>query len=353
VVTGSSGGHIFPALSFIERLKTRCPDVTVTLIIPKLNALGDRPGDCSVKYIFMRPLSGSGLKRITAVFDFLRGSLQSALIVAELHPDVAVGFGSIACAPAIVFAWLFRARTIIHEQNVVPGLSNRILAWFADRIAISFEETRPYLSSYVSKIVFTGNPVRSSLKVIERRQAQGFFGLDPDIKTVLVMGGSQGSRSINRAVPEALSALAGKTPVQVIHLSGKKEEQDLIRKYSELGIKARVFAFLDAMEYAYSAADLCIARAGATTLSELEFFRLPAILVPYPFAGAHQAQNAQVLKDSGSALVIDDDKLASGLPGALSSLIANRELLSGMREKFKSGRRRDPAGDLVSLAVVG
>lgn len=352
VVTGSSGGHIFPALSFIERLRAGVPEATIVLVLPRVNALGTRlPAGCSVKYIFMRPFSGNLRRRVMAVFDFLRGSLQSFLIVGALRPDTAVGFGSIASVPAMFFAWLFRARTIIHEQNVVPGKANRVLAWFADRIAVSFEDTRSYFAAYAGKVSYTGNPVRSALKRIEPAQARVFFGLEPDDFTILVMGGSQGSASINRLVPEALRDAAAKFRFQVIHLCGKSDERSVAGAYCALGVKARVFGFFDRMEYAYSAADLCIGRAGATTLSELKFFHLPALLVPYPYAGAHQARNAAVLENAGCGLMIDEGVLAERLPAALGSLLADKGILARMRENFSS-RTDDPAGEIVRIIVA-
>jgi UDP-N-acetylglucosamine--N-acetylmuramyl-(pentapeptide) pyrophosphoryl-undecaprenol N-acetylglucosamine transferase len=210
-----------------------------------------------------------------------------------------------------------------------------VLAKFVDRVAISFSETKDYLGISPQRLTLTGNPIRKELKIIDKEEARKFFGLQQDKFTVLVMGGSQGSQHLNTGSLRAFSALEDAQRPQVIHLAGKKESQLIENRYKALNINARVFSFLSPMEFAYSAADLAITRAGATTVCELIFFGLPAILVPYPYAYQHQSGNAKVLQGKGCALIVKDDELdGEVLRQALISIISNPVMLNTMRAQF-------------------
>jgi UDP-N-acetylglucosamine--N-acetylmuramyl-(pentapeptide) pyrophosphoryl-undecaprenol N-acetylglucosamine transferase len=187
------------------------------------------------------------------------------------------------------------------------------------------------------RVVLTGNPVRA-LAAIPKEEAREYFGLRRDKFTVLVMGGSQGSRHINMGTLRAISALSESLQLQVIHLAGQGGGVELITaRYRSLGIEARVFDFLDSMGQAYSAADVAISRAGATTVTELILFNLPAILIPYPYAYQHQFANARVLADSGCALVIRDEELDGEVLGqALNSVARNSQMLGSMRAQYRA-----------------
>jgi UDP-N-acetylglucosamine--N-acetylmuramyl-(pentapeptide) pyrophosphoryl-undecaprenol N-acetylglucosamine transferase len=231
----------------------------------------------------------------------------------------------------ILFAWFFRIKTLIHEQNVIPGKANRFLAKFCDKIAISFAETRKYLKGYERKTVLTGNPMRRDLIRMDKAKALDFFGFKEDRLTLLVMGGSQASHRINTAFFKSLSELAADHKLQVIHLCGQKDFDSLDYGYKDLRINYRLTPFLKEMQYAYSASDLAVCRAGATTVSELIFFKLPAVIVPYPFANAHQMANALVLEEKGCALIVEEALLDSGrLFEILRSLIGCPKKIAGM-----------------------
>jgi len=266
---------------------------------------------------------------------------------------VVVGFGSIASIPAVIFAWFSRARTAIHEQNVMPGLANRLLAWFSDKIALSFGKTRDYFRAFDSKIVVTGNPVRRGLTRIDKNESLRFFGFKSGKATLLVMGGSQGSHSINLGVIKAVSGLAAKDRLQIIHLAGARDLKFAEEAYKGSGIDVRLFSFLEAMAYAYSASDFAISRAGATTVTELAYFSLPAILIPYPYAAEHQAANAGVLKEQGCAYVIGDSQLDGDTLGrALASLLDEPGTVAKMRLNYGLLRQTKDPGDLLADEVM-
>jgi len=358
VTTGASGGHIFPALSFIDALKDTHKGIETLLVVPKKNFLSQSQlKGYNLRYISITSITPRiDIKTLAAVFDFLKGSLESIFILFEFRPEAVVGFGSLYSIPLILFGWLFRIKTLIHEQNVIPGRANRLLAIFSDRVAISFPGSNNYFKRYANKTVLTGNPVRKELKIIDKNQALDFFGLDKNKFTILLTGGSQGSYNLNSGFLRAVSALRDKSKIQIIHLSGQKQEGFLRESYAGLGVVFRLFGFLKEMQYAYSAADFLIARAGATTISEAIIFRLPAVIVPYPFAYEHQLKNAEVLGNSGCAVIVDDRELkADKLSGILGDFMDNPDKLQRMRNNYDSISSCDAnnllAKEAASLAI--
>ncbi|MCX7661591.1 MAG: undecaprenyldiphospho-muramoylpentapeptide beta-N-acetylglucosaminyltransferase, partial [Candidatus Omnitrophica bacterium] len=212
-------------------------------------------------------------------------------------------------------------------------------------------ETRNYLRGYREKVFLTGNPLRQKLEKLEKERAISFLGLSSQKFTFLVMGGSQASRAINRIFMEAIKDFEFKEKIQVVHLCGKEDKYALENFYRELNLEAKVFSFFAQMQYLYSVADLAISRAGATTIAELIEFRLPAVLIPYPYADGHQLLNARVLEDIGSAVVIPEDELSSQrLKERLRQFIASPELIKRMSlnyERFKNLNPQDRLKDLV------
>jgi UDP-N-acetylglucosamine--N-acetylmuramyl-(pentapeptide) pyrophosphoryl-undecaprenol N-acetylglucosamine transferase len=243
-------------------------------------------------------------------------------------------------------------KTLIHEQNVIPGRANRFLAKFVDKIAISFEETSDYWNDYKSKIIITGDPLRKELELIDKKKALDFFGLKSGKFTILVMGGSQGSRRINFGFLRAISAIAGKEDLQIIHLAGCADQEQLKNGYKDLRIDLRLFDFLEPIQYAYNASDLAITRAGATSIAEIIFFGLPAIIIPYPFAYEHQTQNARVLEKKGCGVIIGDSELdGDSLSRNMREIINNPDRLKKMRSSYKDMGRLN-ANVLLAEAVL-
>ncbi len=353
VVAGASGGHIFPALALLDYFKNNYPRIDARLVLPRTNIKKDIEGSgFRLSYIdsgsFERKISQ---KSLLGTLKFLKGSWQSLIIILRFEPDVVVGFGSIASIPLIMLGWLMRLKVVLHEQNVIPGQANRFLANFCGQVAVSFSQTKEYLPECRKKIVITGNPLRGNLTFVDKTKCKEFFGLEENKFTILVMGGSQGSLRVNQGFLKALADLPGKENIQVIHLSGPLDENKLEEKYSILGVKARVFPFLNKMEYAFSLADLAVCRAGATSIQELIHYRLPAVLVPYPFAYQHQTANAGVLRDMGAGIILEDKELDSGkLSCILKGLLNHPESIGKMRlayDSFKSGSADKLLAELV------
>ncbi|MCM8790032.1 MAG: UDP-N-acetylglucosamine--N-acetylmuramyl-(pentapeptide) pyrophosphoryl-undecaprenol N-acetylglucosamine transferase, partial [Candidatus Omnitrophica bacterium] len=283
----------------------------------------------SIRQIFSQDYKSKFIYALKArpfsLINFLKSCLQSLFLVFEFKPDVVVGFGGIDSIPLLMLAWFSHTKTLIHEQNVIPGKANRLLAKFADKIAVSFKETEEYLGAERKKLVLTGNPLRQQLTRIEKHTALIFFEFSANKFTILVMGGSQGAHKINTVFLEVLKSFSGGDRLQIIHICGNKDYDFLAKEYKKLNLNVKLFSFLKEIWYAYSAADLAVCRAGATTIAELIFFKLPAIIIPYPFAEAHQKQNAEVLEKRGSAVVVDEQNLSVGLLRQVLEDILNRE----------------------------
>jgi UDP-N-acetylglucosamine--N-acetylmuramyl-(pentapeptide) pyrophosphoryl-undecaprenol N-acetylglucosamine transferase len=348
VASGSSGGHIFPALALIDSLNASSNQIL--LVLPQKSKENKIAVDLvKIEYIHNSNLTLSlSKKNIFGVYFFLLAALESLRIIIKFKPDVVVGFGSLNTVALIFWAWLFRVNTIIHEQNVIPGRANRLLAKLADKIAVSFNQTANHLNISSKKITLVGNPVRRELVKLARQVALDFFGFKEGKFNILITGGSQGSHKLNTVCFETIAAFKKKDGLQVIHISGIQDFVLLKTKYASLGIAYKIFDFFPAMQYAYSIADLVICRAGATTIAELQKFAVPAILVPYPFAYAHQLANAQALENIKSALIINDEELSmKKLSDELLEFLENPSKLEAMRQAYAKIQVPDAASLLA------
>jgi len=284
------------------------------------------------------------------LFKLFFSAIETLVIFLVFNPDIIVGFGGYASFFAIFLGWVFKKKTLIHEQNVIPGLANRLLARLVDKIAISFAQTSEFLTFAKKRTVLTGYPLRQDLMRIEKNKALSFFGFSDDRVTLLVMGGSQGSHKINMCVADALYAFGQKHRIQLIHLSGKTDCAYLRSFYTLNNIKAAVFDFLRQMHYAYCAADFAIARAGAGTVMELAYFRVPVFFIPYPYAAGHQKENAKVLQESRACIIIDDKELSpQRIQMILSQYLDNPSEF--VYNRIPEVVRPDAAQNLVELLV--
>ena len=345
-VAGSSGGHIFPAIGFLDECTAAHPDAKTMLVVPARSVAGRIPcGAHALCRISAEALSARpGRASLISLWAFIKSFVESIAFLSRFKPDIVVGFGSIASIPVVLCAWLFRITVVIHEQNVLPGRANRFLAHVSGRIAVSFRKSADFFAGNRTKVVWTGNIIRRSLVMIDRRDARMYFKLDPDKRTILVMGGSQASRRINAGFVEAFRVLPHRRRYQVIHLCGEADKDDLEKAYAGCEAEVRLITFLNEMQYAYSASDLAISRAGATTVAELTAYRLPAILIPYPYARRHQDENARVLAQAGCAVVVADEQIDSGvLSRALEAATATETAAESMRAAYDRVNNGTPA----------
>jgi UDP-N-acetylglucosamine--N-acetylmuramyl-(pentapeptide) pyrophosphoryl-undecaprenol N-acetylglucosamine transferase len=312
VVAAGSGGHVFPAVGFCQELKAAYgnpKDITfVTTQTESRNR--DVPEEFrTIRLKINRSLAGA-VKCVVCAFS----------LIGRIHPDVIFGFGGYMTVPFIVLGSLFGKKTLIHEQNVVPGRANRFFGFFAKKIVISFEKTRVFFKND-KKVFLARYPLRASLKRVDKDAALDFFGFQRDLLTLLVMGGSQGARRINEFFLAALKEGSYGDKLQVIHLCGQQDLDATQKAYQVCAVRHKSYAFLNEMRYAYSAADFVIARSGAGSLFEIMSFGLPSILIPYPYAGAHQVANAKFLAEKGAAILLEDAKMSVSLMRGLLDIM--------------------------------
>lgn len=301
------------------------------------------PEDYRKISIISMPLMGGGIRRKLIFSGFILPALFHALLVMLIEkPQVVVGTGGYASFFPILIARILGIPALIQEQNVMPGLATRILARIVNRVFISFRETSRWLPG--KNLLVTGNPLRERIGQITRIEGLKRFGLAPEFPTVLILGGSRGAHSINKAFLELLGLLPSSTRIQFIVLTGGEDLDRVKKKAASKSFKTVVFDFLPQIEYAYAASDLVISRAGATTISELLACAKPSILIPYPYAGKHQQLNASVLEENGVAVVIED-RILSGkiLKEIIFELIYDKPRLQQMSENAKSLKKIDAA----------
>jgi len=315
---GGTGGHIYPALAIATELKRRYSDVEIIFVGTERGlekTLVPQAG-YPLRIIrvkgFNRKLS---LDTFSSIKQMILGGIDSLAILKMEKPDLVIGTGGYVSGPVIFFASLLRIPTIIHEQNVIPGITNRILSRFVNKVAISFPESSKYLPK--SKIVLTGNPVRTEIADGDRLEALKAFGLTTNIPVVLSFGGSQGAKRLNEAIAEVVGKISNNPKFQLIHVTGPKQYDSFMQLLENKGIDLNrighiiIRPYIYEMQKAYAATDLVISRAGAITISEITLCGKPAILIPLPTAaGHHQDFNAKILQDNGAAIVLGDQKLS-------------------------------------------
>lgn len=278
----------------------------------------------------------------------LRGFMAARRIVRVFAPDVVFVTGGYVCTPVALAAWLHNVPVMIYLPDLEPGLAVRALSRLATRVAVSFPEASQFFSK--EKVLVSGYPVREAFLKADKASAREFFQLDSHTLTLTVFGGSRGARSINRAVSAVLELLLD--TCQVIHVSGRLDAAEMNARQEGLSPalkkRYRLYPYLhEEMPLALAAADLVLARAGAATLGELPVLGLPSVLVPYPYAGAHQETNADFLVRHGAAIRVADAELADQLLPTVQALLGDRQKLAQMGERARALARPDAAARLA------
>ena len=334
---GGSGGHIFPAVAIANEIKRRRPDAKILFVgangkmeMEKVPQAGYEIKGLNIAG-FQR---GSVLKNLTLPLK-LTGSLLSAYnIIRNFKPQVAVGVGGYASGPLLRVAAMVGIPTVIQEQNSFAGITNKLLAKRASVICTAYEEMEKVFPK--EKIVLTGNPVRAEIVNIEagRTEAFKYFGLDETKKTILIIGGSLGARTLNQSVEAAVERIK-LSDVQVIWQTGKIYFEDCL-KVGEGVNHLKTLQFIDRMDFAYACADVIISRAGALSISELQLLGKPVILVPSPnVTEDHQTYNAMALVNKRAALMVKDEEAKVNLLGAAFDLLNNETLQKELSANIK------------------
>ena len=339
---GGTGGHIFPAVSIANAIRELCPEAEILFVGAEGRMEMQRVPDAGYRIIGL-PVAGFDRQHLwrnfSVILKLLRSQWKARKIIKEFRPQVAVGVGGYASGPTLKTAGMMGIPTLIQEQNSYAGVTNKLLAQKADRICVAYEGMEKFFPS--EKILLTGNPVRQSLldNQITRETAASAFGFNPNLKTVLVLGGSLGARTINQTLAAGLALMKAHPEVQFIWQTGKiyiDQEKAAITAFTGEAVRnARVGSipnlyvtdFIKNMNNAYTLADLVISRAGAGSISEFCLLGKPVILVPSPnVAEDHQTKNALALVNKDAALYVKDAEAQEKLLDTALETVADDEL---------------------------
>ena len=333
VMAGGTGGHVFPGLAVADFLHAQGwrvvwmgnPEGMEARLVPKRGY--------EMAWVRFAALRGKGLLRMLLLpLSLLRAFWQALRALSHVKPNVVLGMGGYVTFPGGMMAALSGRPLVVHEQNAVAGLANRVLAGVADRVLSGFPDV-------VKKGEWTGNPVRAEIAALPQ-PAQRYAAREGRLN-VLVVGGSLGAQALNDAVPRALTLLAPEARPRVTHQSGAKQIDALRAAYALAGLEAELVDFIDDMAARYAAADLVICRAGALTIAELAAAGVASVLVPFPHAvDDHQTGNARFLAEAGAAILLPQSELA---PEKLASLLGEltREKLAAMAEQARALAKPD------------
>jgi UDP-N-acetylglucosamine--N-acetylmuramyl-(pentapeptide) pyrophosphoryl-undecaprenol N-acetylglucosamine transferase len=344
---GGTGGHLSPALAVGEELKRMRPD-TELLFIGTCAGLDQQflsRSGFSYELLDVGGVAGHGAREVpVALVKMLRAIARARALLKVRRPGLVVGVGGYASMPAAVGALTLRIPLLLMEQNTRPGLTNRVLAHFARRICVAFEDSLPLLPE--AKVQLTGNPVRFT--PVNRTRSH------PDRFSILVLGGSSGAHRLNLGALKAFEIL-NKNVIKfsIVHQTGAADEGLVRHGYQQAGIEAEVVSFIYTMAEAFAQADLVVARAGAMTVSEIALAGRPAIFVPYPFHRDHQQDyNARTLERQGAAQIVPDDQhLAENLARAIQELAGDCPRLHAMAERAARAAKPGAAAAIAKACL--
>lgn len=363
---GGTGGHIFPAVSIANALRQQLPEAEILFVGAEGRMEMQRVPAAGYRIIGL-PVAGFDrqhlLRNIGVLWKLWKSRRQARRIVRDFHPDAAVGVGGYASGPTLEAAENAGIPTLLQEQNSYAGVTNKILARKARRICVAYDHMERFFPA--DKILLTGNPVRQNLvdSALTREEGIRFFGLDPQKRTVLVIGGSLGARTINRSILAGLPLLAD-SPVQVIWQCGKYYYQDMLATLRQTTGEATgeckpcrtlplyLTDFISSMSHAYAAADLVISRAGAGSISELCLLGKPALLVPSPnVAEDHQTKNAMALVEKDAALMVRDADAEASLLKQAIALVQDEARLATLSAHIRTMAHPDAAKVIANEVI--
>ncbi len=351
MVGGGTGGHVYPAIAIAQALQDVDIDSRIlfvgsddgieTRLVPK-----ERFSLATIRARKMlRKLTPAS---IVAPFYAVSAIFESARLIRDFGPDIIIATGGFVSLPVVIAGFFLRVPVLLHEGNVTPGLSARICKWFASRITIAFEASRRHYR--FRKVFCVGGPVRKEIVSSVKGISMQKIGLRQDLKTLLVLGGSQGARTINRAVIDAIPEF-GKMNIQIIHVCGERD-QEWVRSLAPGDDPLyHLIPYMYNIWDGVAAADIVVSRAGATALSEILARGVPSILVPFPFSsGGHQDINAKLLTDAGAAVLVRDGELTGERMAAeVSRILNDRETYARMQSMCRALSHANAAIEIVNI----
>lgn len=353
---GGTGGHIYPALALMNRMKELDPDAEFlyvgtergmeSTIVPKAGV--------PFKSVEIQGLRRSfSLENFKTIYLMIKSISESKKIIKEFSPDVVIGTGGYVCAPVLYAASRLGIPSIIHEQNSVAGVTNKFLARYVSRICLCFEDARADFNKYAEKIIFTGNPRAQEVANMKQKASLTRYGLQNELPTVLVFGGSRGAAKINQSMTEAMPLFKQKA-YQVILVTGEQHFEKITLQINSLDENlenVRIVPYVEEMPALFKKVNVVVCRSGATTLTELTALGIPSILIPSPYVtNNHQLKNAQSLEKKGAAFIIEEKELdAKGIFEAINSLMMDQKKQKEMAEASSSLGISDAADRLIAV----
>ena len=351
---GGTGGHIYPALALLDRLKER-DMLDAALYVGTEHGLEarivpDHHVDFKTVDIqgFSRKLNLAGLKKnVNTVRLFLAAVRRAREIITEFKPDVVVGTGGYVAGAALYAAAKMHIPTVIHESNSVAGVTNKFLSHYVDKVAVSFEDVKSAFPA--KKVVLTGNPRAQQVAGLQPNDRLTDFGLDPKKRTLLIFGGSRGAPRLNSAVLAGLPTFAS-GDYQVLFATGRRHYDTVMHDAGDLPANVAIVPYIDHMELVLPDVSLLVSRSGATSLAEMTALGLPAVLIPSPnVTHNHQYMNAKSLEHSGAAVVITEEDLASKFTNTVHELMNDEQKLSKMAADSKRLGVPDATDQLIRV----
>ena len=349
---GGTGGHIYPAIAIADELKSRFPEAEILFVgaNDKMEMQKVPQAGYAIKGLWIAGLQRKlSFQNIIFPVKLITSLLKARTIIKEFKPDVVIGTGGFASGPLLQVAGIAGILTVIQEQNSYPGITNKLLSKKADKICVAYENLERFFPK--NKIIITGNPIRQDLINIEnkREEAIAYFKLDATKKTLLVLGGSLGSRRINQLIAKEIIAVSAQN-IQVIWQCGKFYFEEY--KHFNTNENIQVLSFIDRMDLVYAAADFVISRAGASSVSELCAVGKPVLFIPSPnVAEDHQTKNAQAIVDKKGAIMISEKELDTQFNTVFNNLISNENWQKELSENIKKLAKVNATHDIVDEIV--
>jgi UDP-N-acetylglucosamine--N-acetylmuramyl-(pentapeptide) pyrophosphoryl-undecaprenol N-acetylglucosamine transferase len=357
---GGTGGHVFPAIAIANAIRKSVPDADILFIgakgkleMDKVPAAGYRIEGLTISG-FQRRLTW---KNLSFPFKVIGSLMRADQLIRQFKPDVVIGVGGYASGPTLRVAARKKIPTLIQEQNSYPGVTNKLLGSKVSAICVAYSGMEKFFPK--EKIILTGNPVRQDIELnsAKRSEAMIHFGLDSKKKTLLVLGGSLGARTINESIGNCIRQAVTGQGLQIIWQTGKYYFEAINSDQIYASDKAvKIFPFIEKMDLAYNAADMIISRAGAIAISELCIIGKPVILIPSPnVAEDHQTKNARALADRNAAILVPDNQAMEALPQVLLSLLEDEEKQRTLSQSIRSLAISDAANRIAdeALALAG
>lgn len=356
IACGGTGGHLYPGIAVAEILQKQGHHVTLLISEKKIDALAasGHPDLAFERMPAMAMPKPWSPKMPAFLFGLWRSIRRCRSMIRGKKIDAVLGMGGFTSFAPLYAGRKEHCRTYIHESNAIPGKANRLNAKYSDVVLCGLDACRSHFSPH-PEVRTVGTPIRSNMHINDGLDPHAFFGLNKDRKTLLVMGGSQGARGVNRMVGASLPFLE-KMGLQVLHITGPTDYDESLKVYAEQPLLHRhVAAFCHRMDLAYRIANLAVARAGASTLAELAFFGVPSLLIPYPFAADdHQTRNGEIFAAAGAALLLPENTTTvNQFAGHIQSiLIDTPEVAESMRSSAKTLATPDAAATIADILLA-